>query len=495
MHPTHQTILSLARAGNPVRAWSLFQSSGLGSVGDDPKVLTLKGRLLKDLARRAAGDERNRLYSEASDAYLAANALGEDSYPLINAAALACFAGDHPRAGRIAQDVLALIESDPDEGETAYWREATRAEAHLLLRQMDQATAALALAYKKLPFAHEDQAATLGQFDRILEAQGEDAAWLEPFRVPCSVNFSSSPSDPTRDQEVAPQTAKAIASAIEALLPGYGFGSLMSVNDLIFAEQVLDGGAELSLTFPAEPADICKSTFVQLGSEWEQRFNTVLAQTDQVELLPSAISDTPLTGPVAQSVTELVAMGQSLRRAEALRSRACSIWLGQAGTGTSVSQKMWASAGLPVHHVEASEHATGSASISAESLELCGLLLTSAPEPVASIAKDHQLTRSEEWNGLMWHGPMERVVDAAMACSKQNDAALAVHLGHPTSQPIWDGLSERLERLARADHLAKVKMGMQSAMIAKIIRPALRIEELGEIQTLSGHASIWSATQ
>ena len=77
MTPTHQTILSLARAGNPVRAWALFRSSGLAAQEDDAKVLTLKGRLLKDLARRAEGEERSRLYSEASDAYMAANALGE----------------------------------------------------------------------------------------------------------------------------------------------------------------------------------------------------------------------------------------------------------------------------------------------------------------------------------------------------------------------------------------------------------------------------------
>ncbi|MEO1221065.1 MAG: hypothetical protein AAFY42_06910, partial [Pseudomonadota bacterium] len=122
------------------------------------------------------------------------------------------------------------------------------------------------------------------------------------------------------------------------------------------------------------------------------------------------------------------------------------------------------------------------------------LQLTSTPDSVAPIAERFNLSVLEEANGLMWSGTMGSVVDAALECSKQNDAILALHLGHPASLPIWEGLTERLERLARADHKAKIKMGMQTAMIAKIVRPALRIEELGEIQTLSGHVSIWSAT-
>ncbi|WP_298337056.1 tetratricopeptide repeat-containing protein [uncultured Erythrobacter sp.] len=493
MTPTHQTILALARAGNPVRAWSLFQSSGLSKVENDPKVFTLKGRLLKDLARRASGDERNRLYSQASDAYLAANALGEDSYPLINAAALACFAGDHARAGRIAQDVLQLIENDPNEGETAYWREATRAEAHLLLRQMDQATAALALAYKRLPFAHEDQAATLGQFDRILEAQGEEALWLEPFRVPCSVNFVSNESTPAEAIDTASDAVKAIASSLEDLSPGYGFGGLLSVPDLLFAEQALECGAELTLTFPFEPDDVGRDVFAPHGADWERRFHRAIANAALVETLPSAIAETQLSNGEAKTVTQLVAMGQSLRKSEALRSRAHAMVWPQSGHSNALGLALWSAAGLPVCEVQGTKLRPVAPNRQDKRASLSGLVLTNDPEALGPVAERYGLSEVVEGNGLIWRGTMERVIDAALSCSQHTDTTLAVHLGLPDSHRIWDGLSERMERLARANHRAKVKMGLQSAMIAKIVRPALRIEELGEIQTLSGHASIWSA--
>ena len=74
----HQ-ILSIARAGNPARAWALFQSSGWDERGDDPKALTLKGRLLKDQAKAADGADRARFYGEAASAYAAAAGLERDS--------------------------------------------------------------------------------------------------------------------------------------------------------------------------------------------------------------------------------------------------------------------------------------------------------------------------------------------------------------------------------------------------------------------------------
>ena len=119
-------ILSLARAGNPARAWALFHSSGWDERTDDPSALTLKGRLLKDQAKAADGAERVRLYGLAAEAYAAAAVLERDSYPMINAAALALLGGKPERARALAQETLGLLESDPEQGENAYWRAATR---------------------------------------------------------------------------------------------------------------------------------------------------------------------------------------------------------------------------------------------------------------------------------------------------------------------------------------------------------------------------------
>ncbi|MEP1420995.1 MAG: tetratricopeptide repeat-containing protein [Erythrobacter sp.] len=493
MHPTHQTILSLARAGNPVRAWALFQSSGLAAQEDDPKVLTLKGRLLKDLARRAEGDERSRLYSQASDAYMAANALGEDSYPLINAAALACFAGDDARAGRIASRVLTLIDNDPNEGETAYWREATRAEAHLLLRQMDQATAALALAYKKLPFAHEDQAATLGQFDRILEAQGEDPSWLEPFRVPCSVNFVS---DIDNDFS-ADQMTRVIEQSLDQLTPGYGFGTIRDVPDLLFAERLLESGAELSLVFARDPEAICSSVFAPRASQWEHRFRSVLAKAVQIEVLPLVLAHPPIPENITNEIVQLVTVGQSLRRSEALRSRAHSIVVSRRNEQAPLRVEFLNTQSMPrfgakpsfTNASEATQHGTASLTM------LKGLVSVKEAEAILGIPQAQKLKAVETADGRLYQGSLHDALDAAVAIAAQAQTSVSLHLGHPNGRAVWESLSDRMARFARAEHAAHLKMGLQSAMIAKVLRPSLRIEELGEIQTYSGHASIWSAME
>lgn len=177
-------ILSLARAGSPGRAWALFVTEGWERETSDPKALTLKGRLLKDQAKAADGADRHRLYAKAAAAYVAAADIRTDSYPLINAAALALLGGDPARSAELAAQVLAMVDDDPDEGENAYWREATQAEALLLMGHEDQAQQSLAEGIARLPHAWEDHAATIGQFALILSEQNRDSSWLDRYRRP-----------------------------------------------------------------------------------------------------------------------------------------------------------------------------------------------------------------------------------------------------------------------------------------------------------------------
>jgi hypothetical protein len=184
-------ILSLARSGATSRAWEAFASAGLDARADDPAALTLKGRLLKDQARAAAGSERTTLFAESGAAYAAAARLRPtDSYPLINAAAMAVFAGDAASAETLAAMALSLIDDGIDPGETPYWREATRAEALLLLGRDAEAEQSLSSAITHAPQAWEDRAATLRQFGLILSARGQSTDWLDPLRPPPTLQYS-----------------------------------------------------------------------------------------------------------------------------------------------------------------------------------------------------------------------------------------------------------------------------------------------------------------
>ncbi|MCP4616640.1 MAG: hypothetical protein GY844_09390, partial [Bradyrhizobium sp.] len=58
MTPTLISITALARSGAEELAWRLFRSAGLDRIGDDPAVLALHGRLLKDRALGLSGPAR-----------------------------------------------------------------------------------------------------------------------------------------------------------------------------------------------------------------------------------------------------------------------------------------------------------------------------------------------------------------------------------------------------------------------------------------------------
>jgi len=54
------TIIALARAGALDHAWAQFSAAGYDRDDRDPAALTVKGRLLKDHALRAADEETRR---------------------------------------------------------------------------------------------------------------------------------------------------------------------------------------------------------------------------------------------------------------------------------------------------------------------------------------------------------------------------------------------------------------------------------------------------
>ena len=56
-------ILSLARTGATSLAWDAFVSARLDGT-EEVETLTLKGRLLKDRAKQAAGAERAALFAD-----------------------------------------------------------------------------------------------------------------------------------------------------------------------------------------------------------------------------------------------------------------------------------------------------------------------------------------------------------------------------------------------------------------------------------------------
>ena len=127
-------IVAYARSGALDHAWRLFAEAGLNRIDDDPAVLSVRGRLLKDRALAAsAGAERRRYYLDAAEAYAASGRLGGATYPLINAATFSLLAGEPERSRTLAGQVLDRLDRGEAEPDTPYYHAATRAEALLLV--------------------------------------------------------------------------------------------------------------------------------------------------------------------------------------------------------------------------------------------------------------------------------------------------------------------------------------------------------------------------
>ena len=144
--------LALARAGARDRARAeLDELDSRGGVptGDArlaEDVGALRARLVKDEALGQSGEARRAMAAKASASYESAYQRFGGYFACINAAAMAVVAGDKERALSLAgqaHDLVAQLSVEDGGPEESYWRAATRAEAALILGDLEGAAEAL----------------------------------------------------------------------------------------------------------------------------------------------------------------------------------------------------------------------------------------------------------------------------------------------------------------------------------------------------------------
>lgn len=380
--PSLLSIIALARSGALERAWAMFREAGYEAILDDPAVLALRGRLLKDKALAAAGEARRQFYEEAAAAYARAAELGQATYPLINAATLSLLAGRKDDAVALAQQVLV---HPPDEDETAYYRAATRAEAQLLLGDVAAARAQFDAAIAAAPRAFEDHASTLRQFALILDATGGDKAWLDARRPPRSLHFAG-------HIALAGENG-ALARAIRAFIAeeriGWGYGALAAGADILIAEALREAGAELHLVLPAPPEVFRAVSVARFGADWAARFDTALAAAAEVEVVQGA--GDPLS-PLALRLAAEIAMGKAAMQAELLMSEAVQLLVvdgdapqAEPAGGSGWIGALWQGSGRRRRAIQASRAARADVAVPATTPDSLLALLRIRPADPASI--------------------------------------------------------------------------------------------------------------
>ncbi len=448
-------ILSLARSGATSRAWDAFLLAGLDRA-EEVGALTLKGRLLKDRAKQAAGLERAALFAESGAAYRQAARLRPDSYPLINAAAMALFAGDSAVAATIARDVLTLVDGDASQGETPYWREATRAEAFLLLGRAADAQASLAAAITRAPQAWEDHAATLRQFGAILSETGNDAEWLDAHRPAPSLHFSGILGIDSGDAVAA----AAIHTAIAEIAPGFGYGALAAGADIIAAEALLAGGAELHVVLPSSRAEFCRSSVAPFGQDWTARFDTLCHAAHSLTIC----NDGSETTRAGIALADYQAMGTAVSKASLLQSRALALRIEP--KDRPALGDPWLSAGRPMIHIAVRE---------------------SRPSVAGSNVKDGSLSF------FLALGDDAGLADP-MGYATLGEALAAIPLGN-TSVAIdcnITGQRETVAALLQNTPTGSIFASRSAAMAMLTEGRCRRIEPMGEMETTKGAVDVFA---
>ncbi|RVT90230.1 TRAFs-binding domain-containing protein [Sphingomonas crocodyli] len=481
---TLRTVQHLARTGDTEQAWRLFESSGIAQVVDNADVLSVKGRLTKDRALKALGEERATLFGEARSAYLSAAALRPATYPLINAATIALFAGHRAEAEQTAGQILEMLESGAHEPETDYWLKATRAEAYLLQGRVDDAREALAQAIRAAPSAWEDHASTLRQFRLILDWLKAPSDWLDALRPPPSLHFSGIihlPSD--RDG-----VEREIEASLAELAPGFGFGALAAGADIITAETLVRAGGELHIVLPA-PIDVFRRDSVGVfGSPWIARFDRLLDEAATVEVGPD-IDDVSEAGIF---LADQMAMGLAIRHARILETRTCALRVGTVTSDRNAARQLdaaWEAQGLPIHRLDISRSTTNRDTIPALA-NSAFLAVTSQAAADALVGAGGVIVDQREQPIVVRFLDPVNAVRAAWDVAADHNVAIAIDYVVFDPSSAYQDHHDRIRLIARAAPSGRVLLSRAMALVLTLQTSEFGNENFGEIATAHGDIAL-----
>jgi hypothetical protein len=366
--------LALARAGATERAQ--HEAAGLVTrIDQDAQVPValredaeaLVARLAKDRALRATEPERAAGLRHAAALYEATAERFGGFYSLINAATLSLLAGDDDHAHKLARRTQILVQDDrKSRPEPDYWREATDAEATLVLGDVAAAREAL---NRAVAIAGDDLAslaATRRQLRLICDAVGTECVVLDGISAPTIVHYCGHRVDFSLAAE------ESVASSVKEYLSprrvAFAYGSLASGADIVLAEALIEHGAQLHVVLPFAAEEFDRVSVAPAGPEWSRRFYTCLEQASSTVFASDSayMHDDELFGYAGR-----IAMGHALNRAAFLDAPAeqLAIWDETAGApvaGTAHDVAVWRRTGHPTAIIPLPEECARSGNSNAE---------------------------------------------------------------------------------------------------------------------------------
>ena len=321
------------------------------------------GGLLAGRSKRLWQKTGRRAYLQQSyDVYWETFERSGDSYPGINAAAMALHLGDRSTCEKVARQVLHQLERVPVD-EMDLWLLATLAEAHLLAGELADARTWYGRAAAKNPNALSSIAVMRRQARRNLGALGrpEDAV-DDILEVPAIIAFTGhmvdQPDRPTPrfpPARVGP-VRQAIRMRLDTLDARYGFSSAANGGDILFLEELLERGGSAHVLLPFPKADFQQTS---VGDDWAHRYARIL-DNERVEV--TELADTlPPEGeqPDAYMRCSLELHRRATEMARPLDEKPTllTVWNGDPGDGpggTADAVRAWEQSGNPVEHIDIS---------------------------------------------------------------------------------------------------------------------------------------------
>lgn len=276
-------VRALAASGDSLGAMQLYDQLDLAASGDVDS-LALAGRLWKDEAFDHDGAERTKSLQRAAAAYHHAWQASGASFPAINAASLYAMLGEKERAASLAGPIAA------NGGADNYWDRATLVEALLLLNRGDEALVHARAANAQAGTRAGDRASTCRQIARLADSGAVEAAPARlivdllrppPVGVYCGRMF--------RAGGIGEANARAaIASALDARPLSALIGPLACGADILFAEEALARGIDLTVVLPFAEDDFIAQSVASGGEEWVARYAHCRDRASMVHFASSA---------------------------------------------------------------------------------------------------------------------------------------------------------------------------------------------------------------
>jgi hypothetical protein len=355
-------VLCLARAGAADFARAEYVRLGLAQADDYPEAVALGARLLKDVALASLGARRVAFAKASRRRYDALHRRFGGLYGAINAASLSLLAGDQVGARARAAAVLATPPISDTRDEAGYYELASRAEACLLTGDLGAARAFLTDALARSPQAYAARASTLRQLEILCGELGVDPTWLAPFRPPACAHFTGHITDLTGERALdGAGLRRDIDAALKDQRVGFAYGGLAAGADIVFAEAVLDAGAELHVVLPASLASFVAVSVAPFGEAWIERFERCMARATSIRY---AARDPYLGDEQVFAYSSQFAMGCAVLRAQTLSTQAVqlAVWDGHVApgpAGVSADLAYWARGGRPAVTIAVQRPALG----------------------------------------------------------------------------------------------------------------------------------------